>query len=203
MADGWAEFPKYRPAQLPLTSVDIGRFCGRKMGDEICEIIRGKRERCHKWRKIGRGGGNIASVSFCQLPWTSVACVSGRWWVIRKNRGGSPKCQKLKLGRGGRNIAFVSFRHPPWTSLGGRGLCGRTTEDGKLLGNGEETYGCFALFIRHGVDKINILLRRKVRPVTAARPGWRPPPVGQLGAGGACVGGKNEKGGIRQGGFKW
>ena len=35
-------------------------------------VMRINREKSIKWQKLGMGGRNIASVSFCQLPWAPV-----------------------------------------------------------------------------------------------------------------------------------
>ena len=80
--------------QLPRTPVDIRDMCGRKTEDGRWKIMRKNRENGPKRQKPGRCWRNIASVSFRQLPRTSVdirdmcgrKTEDGRWEIMRKNR---------------------------------------------------------------------------------------------------------------------
>ena len=68
--------------QRPRTSVYIRGMCGRKMKDGICKIMTKTEKNRHKWQKLGRVAEILlppASVSCRGRPWTSAACVDGRW----------------------------------------------------------------------------------------------------------------------------
>ena len=48
--------------------MDTRGMRGRKMEEGSWEIMRKNRENCHKWKKLGMGVSNIASVGFRQRP---------------------------------------------------------------------------------------------------------------------------------------
>ena len=75
-------------AEIFLSSASV-RFRGRPWTAAACvdgrwqmgdgELLGKTVKIPHKWKKVGRGGRNIASVIFRRLPRTSAACVGGRW----------------------------------------------------------------------------------------------------------------------------
>ena len=147
MADTRAGWGGYFFRLLPSASADV-RGHPRHVWAEDGRWKLGNYE--EKQRKIGLNGRNqggmgeillpSASVSFRGRPWTSAACVDGRWKMEAVKLWGKteknwPKWRKL--GRGGRNIAAVRFRGHPrhvWT------------EDGRWkMGNYEEKQRKFGL----------------------------------------------------------
>ena len=95
-----------------------------------------KQTKWPKWKKPGWGGRNIASVSFLQLPRTSVDIrdICGRKTeersceIMRKTEENRPEWEII--GRDGRNIAAVSFRQLPRASVDIRDMGGKKAEDG-------------------------------------------------------------------------
>ena len=136
--EGWA---KYCCRQLPRNVCGNLRHVWTVDGRwKLGNYEEKKEKNCPKWQKPGRGGRDISSFGYRQIPRASVAVRA-----ICGQKAGDGRCEIMrkteKSGLNGRHqggvseilhpSASASFRQLPRTSVDIRGMCARKLEDGR------------------------------------------------------------------------